>query len=43
MDDASSIIGVIPVRPLGMRSAVQGFEYTPIRAATFDFLPLSLT
>jgi peptide/nickel transport system substrate-binding protein len=41
-DDAPEILGVIPVRPLGMRAEIQGFEYTPIRAATFDFLPLSL-
>ena len=42
MDDAPSILGVIPVRTLAMRSSVKGFEFTPVRAATFEFLPLSL-
>jgi peptide/nickel transport system substrate-binding protein len=41
-EDTLEILGVIPVRPLGMRAELQGYEYTPIRAATFDFLPLSL-
>lgn len=42
-EDTLEILGVIPVRPLGRRAEVENYEYTPIRAATFDFLPLSLT
>lgn len=43
VEDAPDILGVVPVRPLGFSTRLTGYEYTPVRAATFDFLPLSLS
>jgi peptide/nickel transport system substrate-binding protein len=43
VEDVPDILAVIPVRPLGFASSVSGFVFTPIKAATIDFLPLSLS
>lgn len=43
VDDAPDIFGVLEMRKFAMRDNVQGYEFCPVAANTFEVWPLSLT
>lgn len=43
VDDAPDIFGVLELRKFAMRDTVQGYEFSPVAANTFEIWPLSLT
>lgn len=42
VDDAPDIFGVLELRKFAMRDSVQGYEFCPVAANTFEIWPLSL-